>query len=125
MVLPDPRICLRLECHQLSTMDLHSVVALCIQVMVAGSEATSEYRVQVFTPPYLLSGATRPTLTTVPTAMGYNKTYTIAYGGTACIDRVVVIRQSSVTHGIHMVSWSCEELDTPHKLGHLDPASRG
>ena len=71
---------------------------------MAGSEATSEYRVQIFTPPYLLSGATRPTLTTVPTAMGYNKTYTIAYGGTACIDRVVVMRQSSVTHSSHMVS---------------------
>ena len=90
-----------------------------MQVMVAGSEATSEYRVQIFTPPYLLSGATRPTLTTVPTAMGYNKTYTIAYGGTACIDRVVVIRQSSVTHGCHMVSWSRKQLDTPQKLGHL------
>ena len=86
---------------------------------MAGSEATSEYRVQIFTPPYLLSGATRPTLTTVPTAMGYNKTYTIAYGGTACIDRVVVIRQSSVTHGCHMVSWSRKQLDTPQKLGHL------
>ena len=71
---------------------------------MAGSEATSEYRVQIFTPPYLLSGATRPTLTSVPTAMGYNKTYTIAYGGTACIDRVVVMRQSSVTHSSHMVS---------------------
>ena len=40
-----------------------------LQVMVMGSEVTEEYRVQVFTPPYLQTGASRPTITTAPAAV--------------------------------------------------------
>eukprot|EP00891_Asterochloris_glomerata_P003681 jgi/Astpho2/3681/Aster-04872 len=71
------------------------------EVMVMGSEVTEEYRVQVFTPPYLQTGASRPTITTAPAAVGYAKQFSVGYKGTTSIDRVVMIRQSAVTHSLH------------------------
>lgn len=51
-----------------------------MQVMVAGSEPTGEYRVQYYVPAYLLKGNPQPVISTVSTTkLTYNKAFTVSY----------------------------------------------
>ena len=72
------------------------------QVWVAGSEPTVEYRVQIFTPAYLLNGMPRPVIGSAPGGINLGRNFTIIYTGTAGIDRVVIDKFTAVTHSIHM-----------------------
>ena len=72
-----------------------------LQVLISGSETSSERRVQIWTPDYLLSSKPRPNIVSAPTSVDYNGTITIAYSNVPDVDRVVLIRPSSATHGLH------------------------
>ena len=50
-----------------------------MQVMVAGSEPTGEYRVQYYVPPYLLNGNPQPLITDAPARLTYNAQFAISY----------------------------------------------
>lgn len=71
-------------------------------VLVAGSEATLDYRVQIYTPAYLQSTSPRPVMSGAPTNVIYGQLFTVNFSVTTSIDRVVMVRQSAVTHSIHM-----------------------
>ena len=71
------------------------------QVLISGSETSSDRRVQIWTPDYLLNGKPRPSITSAPSSIGYNGTINISYSNVTAIDRVVLIRPSSATHGLH------------------------
>ncbi|KAA6429206.1 MAG: hypothetical protein FRX49_00602 [Trebouxia sp. A1-2] len=73
-----------------------------MQVLVAGSEATLDYRVQMYTPAYLQSTNPRPVMSGAPTDVVYGQAFTVNFSVTSSIDRVVMVRQSAVTHSIHM-----------------------
>ena len=72
-----------------------------LQVLISGSETTAERRVQIYTPDYLLSGLSRPVISSMPPAISYNQTFDIPYQGVASIDRVVIIHPTVPTHGNH------------------------
>ncbi|KAK9825584.1 hypothetical protein WJX74_007675 [Apatococcus lobatus] len=72
------------------------------EVMVAGSEATVEYRVQVYTPAYLLTANPRPTIVRAPNLIAPGSRFPIQFSGVPSIDRVVLSRLPGVTHSVHM-----------------------
>ncbi|KAI9359239.1 hypothetical protein DFJ73DRAFT_817500 [Zopfochytrium polystomum] len=71
-----------------------------------GSNCTSpyEYRIEHFTPPYLLTGAARPQITSAPASAGWNATVTIgikhagAAGSDGYVARVTLVRYATTTH---------------------------
>ena len=73
-----------------------------LQVLIAGSEATLDYRAEIYTPAYLQTGGPRPIMSGAPTSVTYGATFTVEFAGVASITRVTMIRQSAVTHSIHM-----------------------
>ncbi|PMD52509.1 copper radical oxidase [Hyaloscypha bicolor E] len=88
-----------------------AIVLLDGRVMISGSDPTGnyspdpnswpeEYRVEVFTPPYILSGAARPTFTITNTdwAYGAGVTFTSSVGGI----KVSLLGSVSSTHGNSM-----------------------
>lgn len=84
------------------------------RVMISGSDPTGdysspqgnwpeEYRVEVFTPPYLLSGLARPTLTLGIKDWKYGAAYTFTLtAGSAANLRVSLLGSVSSTHGNSM-----------------------
>jgi hypothetical protein len=88
-----------------------AIVLLDGRVMISGSDPTGnynpdpnswpeEYRVEVFTPPYILSGAARPTftITNKDWAYGAGVTFTSSVGGV----KVSLLGSVSSTHGNSM-----------------------
>jgi hypothetical protein len=72
------------------------------QVLISGSETTSDRRVQIWTPDYLLTGKPRPVIASaLPSSVGYNGSLAIGFSGVTVVDRVVLIRPGSPTHGVH------------------------
>ncbi|KAJ1553957.1 hypothetical protein HK405_006422 [Cladochytrium tenue] len=73
---------------------------------VADVNCTSayQYKIELFTPPYLLTGATRPNITTAPQKAAWNSTVTIgiqhagAKGSDGYISRVTLVRYTTTTH---------------------------
>lgn len=61
----------------ISSSLMHSYDAL--QVMVTGSEPTGEYRVQYFTPAFLLNGNPQPSISSAPVTLGYATIFTVSY----------------------------------------------
>ncbi|KAJ3028541.1 hypothetical protein HDV00_010185 [Rhizophlyctis rosea] len=57
-----------------------------------------EYRFEVYTPPYLLTGATRPTISAGPATVAHGGLFTITTSATSGIAKVVLIRYASTTH---------------------------
>lgn len=55
----------------------------------------------MWTPDYLLTGKTRPIITSVPASVGYSGTIVLAFSGVAAIDGVTLIRLGPATHGVH------------------------
>jgi hypothetical protein len=53
---------------------------------------------EIFTPPYLETGAAQPTITSAPTNVTYNQEYTVETPNAAEITQVTFIRLSTVTH---------------------------
>ena len=74
--------------------------------MIAGSETTSERRVQIYTPDYLLTGRPRPEITNEPDRLSYGEDFNITFGNVSSIDIVRLLRLDTVTHGIHFDSRS-------------------
>lgn len=46
---------------------------------MGGSEPTGEYRIQYYTPAYLLNGLPRPSITSYPANMTYNTQFSLSY----------------------------------------------
>ena len=117
-VLYDPRkpVNQRMSVMANTTIDrLYHSEAILLQdgrVLVSGSDPQDvrfeqEYRVEVFLPPYLLSGAKQPEFTIVnnQTSFGYGETITLnvrQYQGTAGDIKVSMMGADSSTHGNSM-----------------------
>lgn len=61
-----------------------------------------EFRVEVFTPPYLLSGLPRPTFTIVDKDWAYGETITFTLGAAAANVKVSLLGSVVSTHGNNM-----------------------
>jgi hypothetical protein len=80
------------------------------RVLVSGSDPEDdrfpqEYRVEVFNPPYLLSGLTRPTYTLSKTDIPYGGTFTVTvalHQGTTSTMKISLLAAVSSTHGNSM-----------------------
>ena len=70
-----------------------------MQVLVAGSEVTLEYRVQLYTPDYLQTGKPRPVIANAAATMQYASNYTVGFTNVTSVNRVVLNRLASSTHG--------------------------
>lgn len=71
------------------------------RVLSAGqTNGTMQTTVEVYSPPYLFAGP-RPVITAAPTNLGYGGTFSVGTEGTADIADVVLIRPSTVTHGVN------------------------
>ncbi|KAK0625801.1 hypothetical protein B0T14DRAFT_508603 [Immersiella caudata] len=53
---------------------------------------------QIFEPPYLFKGGSRPTISTAPSAIVYGRDFTVTLGSTAAVSKVSWVRLGSVTH---------------------------
>lgn len=73
------------------------------RVLMAGSGRPGVERrtAEIYSPPYLFKGA-RPTITSAPTSVGYNQTFSINTPNALGITNVTLIRLSSVTHSRNM-----------------------
>jgi hypothetical protein len=80
------------------------------RVLVSGSDPEDvrfpqEYRVEVFMPPYLLSGATQPNYTLSSTDLTYGEQFTVTvqlFQGTTATMRISLMMAVSSTHGNSM-----------------------
>lgn len=80
------------------------------RVLVYGSDPEDvrfpqEYRVEVFLPPYLLSGATQPNYTLSATDLAYGEQFTVTvqlFQGTTATMRISLMTAVSSTHGNSM-----------------------
>ena len=63
-----------------------------------------EFRIQVFTPPYLLRGP-RPVIDTTPESVSYGEAFEIKTPEAADITSVALIRPSAITHSNNMDQW--------------------
>jgi len=89
----------------------HSVALLLpdATVWLAGSNparGTYDASMEIYQPAYLFNAdgslATRPTITSAPSVVGYGGTFTVQTPNTANISSVVLIRAGSVTHAFDM-----------------------
>ena len=67
--------------------------------------ANSEFTAQIYSPPYLFksdgSAAPRPGITSAPTTLHYNQTFTVETPSAASVSKGTLIRLSSVTHAFN------------------------
>jgi hypothetical protein len=66
-----------------------------------GAGLPAERNAEMFSPPYLFRGA-RPTISSAPTAIRYNRTFRVLTPNASAIAKVSLIRLGSVTHGFNM-----------------------
>jgi hypothetical protein len=75
------------------------------RVLVAGggrsSGATSQLNAEIYSPPYLFKGA-RPTISSIPSGVGYGAPFTVSTPDADRIQKVVLVRTGAVTHGLDM-----------------------
>lgn len=81
-----------------------------VQVLVAGSEVTLEYKIQVYTPPYLLGNNSRPVIGQAPANVTWGRRYQVSWSGAPSIDRVVLQKLADSTHSI---AWDLRQVSTP------------
>lgn len=67
----------------------------------AGTGDTDHYTAQVYKPNYFYKG-TRPTITSAPSVVTYNQTFTIQTPEASTITAVTLVRLSSTTHSLNM-----------------------
>lgn len=71
------------------------------RVLSAGqTNGVMQTTVEVYSPPYLFAGP-RPIIASAPTNVGYGGTFSVGTDGAADIADVVLIRPSTVTHGVN------------------------
>ena len=63
--------------------------------------AKNNYNAQIYSPPYLFKGP-RPTITSTPTSVSHGQTFSVSTPDAANIDKVRLVRLSSVTHSYNM-----------------------
>jgi len=66
-----------------------------------GAGLPAERNAELFSPPYLFRGA-RPTISSAPTVIRYNRTFRVLTPNASGIAKVSLIRLGSVTHGFDM-----------------------
>ena len=76
------------------------------RVLVAGGSTPTGYSrnlqdSQIFWPPYLFQGP-RPTISVAPATITYNSTFLLTTPNAATVDKVRLVRLSSVTHSFNM-----------------------
>jgi alpha-D-ribose 1-methylphosphonate 5-triphosphate synthase subunit PhnH len=69
------------------------------RVVMTGGDGYRD--VEAFSPPYLFKGA-RPSMSSVPTSIGYGQRFTVQSAEAAGIAKVTLIRLGSVTHAFNM-----------------------
>jgi hypothetical protein len=79
----------------------HSTAMLLPDGRVLSMGGDSNASAEIFSPAYLFNGE-RPTITTAPTSVGYGQSVNIQTPDAVDIDKVHLIRFSSVTHAINM-----------------------
>lgn len=60
-----------------------------------------EYRLEVFTPPYLQTGKPRPVISTAPKTLTYRSSFMIKLGSSDVINKVSFVRYGSSTHNLN------------------------
>ena len=63
---------------------------------------TDVLNAEIYSPPYLFKGGTRPALTSAPAAVGYGETFFVGTPDGATIEKATLIKLSSTTHGLNM-----------------------
>jgi hypothetical protein len=76
----------------------HSTAMLLPDGRVVSAGGNNTPTAQIFKPPYLTSGAPRPTIVTAPAYVQYGQQFSVTYNGPS-IDKVALIRLAAVTHG--------------------------
>lgn len=72
------------------------------RVVSAGSDYGSDPKsLEIFSPPYLLNGTARPTITSAPATLTYGQQFTITTPNASSITRVALIKVDSCTHTVH------------------------
>jgi PKD repeat protein len=66
-----------------------------------GANAPNELNAEIFSPPYLFKG-TRPTISSLPSIVGYGTTFTISTPDADAIAKISLIRIGSTTHAFDM-----------------------
>src|SRR5262249_25777881 len=66
-----------------------------------GTFGITEYRPELFSPPYLFKGA-RPTISSVPSSVTYGQSFFVSTPNAASITKVTLIPQPTVTHSLNM-----------------------
>lgn len=79
----------------------HSTAMLLPDGRVLSMGGDDNASAEIFSPAYLFNGG-RPTITTAPALVGYGQSFNIATPDAADIDKVHLIRLSSVTHAFNM-----------------------
>lgn len=69
------------------------------RVLSTGGEGKTD--VEVFSPPYLFKGGTRPTISGMPASVGYAQKFTVQSPDATSIGKVTLIRLPSVTHAFN------------------------
>ncbi|MDQ3889014.1 MAG: DUF1929 domain-containing protein [Actinomycetota bacterium] len=71
------------------------------RVVSAGQDKGSyQFTAEIYSPPYLFKGA-RPSITTAPTALGYDQQFSISTPDASSIKRVALVRPGAATHSIN------------------------
>ncbi|HEV2425068.1 MAG TPA: galactose oxidase-like domain-containing protein [Terriglobia bacterium] len=71
------------------------------RVISAGSDWGSNPKsLEIFSPPYLETGGTRPTITSAPSTLNYGQQFTITTPNAATITRVALLKVESCTHTV-------------------------
>ena len=84
---------------------VHSGTTVVAQVLIGGSQPTQDYRLQLYTPPYLTGSPSRPVIQSITSvAPAYGSALTIAFGwtnGAGTISRAVIVRQGGISGSMH------------------------
>jgi hypothetical protein len=101
----DPASMIWSEMDHLANMRGYHSVALLLpdgRVLCAGNECPADRTIEIFSPPYLFaadgSPATRPVITSAPSLVHHGQQFDILTPNPTLIDRVVLVRPSSITH---------------------------
>lgn len=60
-----------------------------------------EYRLEVFTPPYLQTGRPRPVISSAPKSLTYKSSFMVKLGSSGTINKVSFVRYGSSTHNLN------------------------
>ena len=85
----------------------HSAALLLPDGRVLSTGGNNYPDAEIYSPPYLFKGA-RPTITSVPASVAYEQSFTVQTPDAATIDKVRMIRLTSVTHNFNMSQYISE-----------------